>query len=121
MTYKLNARLDPFDRSTNNPDITVSGESNQLGFFIDPQDSKNKDILRYVGKSGIMEFIGDPSNLYSDKYYDLINKNYEYNTNGDKRTYFNELLTVYKFYFDKSIFQALKMSYLLEQMLILVW
>jgi hypothetical protein len=108
LNYKLNARLDPFDRSTNNPDITVSGESNQLGFFIDPQDSKNKDILRYVGKSGIMEFIGDPSNLYGDKYYDLINKNYEYNTNGDKRTFFNELLTVYKFYFDKSIFQAIK-------------
>jgi len=108
LDYNLNARLDPFDRSTDNPDITVSGESNQLGFFVDPQDSKNKDILRYVGRSGIMDFIGDPSNLYSDKYYDLVNKNYEYNTDGDKRTYFNELLTVYKFYFDKSIFQAIQ-------------
>ena len=55
-----------------------------------------------------MELIGDPSNLYSDKYYDLRNENYQYNTNGNKRTYFNELLTVYKFYFDKSIFSAIK-------------
>lgn len=108
LIYDVDARFDPNDRSTSESDQTVSGESNQLGFFIDPQDSKNKDILRYVGKSGIMELIGDPSNIYSDKYYDLRNKNYEYNTNGNKRTYFNELLTIYKFYFDKSIFQAIK-------------
>jgi len=108
LSYTLDARLDSFNRSTSEPDSSVSGESNQLGFFIDPQDSKNKDILRYVGKTGIMEFLGDPSNLYSDRYYDLRNKNYQYNLNGNKRTYFNELLTVYKFYFDKSIFQAIK-------------
>jgi len=108
ITYDLDSRLDAFNRSTNEPTITVSGESNQLGFFIDPQDSKNKDILRYVGNNGIMNMIGDPSNLYSDRYYDLRNKNSEYNSNGNKKTYFNELLTVYKFYFDKSIFQAIK-------------
>ena len=106
--YTSETRLDAYNRSTYEPTSTVSGESNQLGFFIDPQDSKNKDILRYIGKNGIMELIGNPSNLYSDKYYDLINKNYEYNTNGNKKTYFNELLTVYKFYFDKSIFSAIK-------------
>ncbi len=108
LTYTLDARLDKFNRSTSEPDASISGETNQLGFFIDPQDSKNKDILRYVGKSGVMEFIGDPENLYKDRYQDLINKNYQYNLNGNKRTYFNELLTVYKFYFDKSIFSAIK-------------
>ena len=107
ISYEVNARFDPNNRSTNEPNLTISGESNQLGFFIDPQDSKNKDILRYIGNNGIIELIGDPANLYSDKYYDLVNKNYEYNYNGNKRTYFNELLTVYKFYFDKSIFQAI--------------
>lgn len=108
IVYDVNARLDVNDRSTSEPDLTVSGESNQLGFFIDPQDSKNKDIIRYVGKFGIMELIGDPSNLYSDRYYDLVNKNHEYNEFGNKKTLFNELLTIYKFYFDKSIFQAIK-------------
>jgi hypothetical protein len=106
--YEISARFDPYDRSTNDSDLTISGESNQLGFFIDPQDSKNKDILRYVGRNGIMELIGDPANLYSDRYYDLRNKNEEYNAEGDKQTHFNELLTIYKFYFDKSIFQAIK-------------
>ena len=108
VTYNVDARFDSFNRSTSEPDMTVSGESNQLGFFIDPQDSKNKDILRYIGRNGIMELIGDPANLYSDKYYDLINKNDQYNSQGEKRTYFNEMLTVYKFYFDKSIFKAIK-------------
>jgi len=108
VSYTLNARLDPKDRSTNQPDITISGESNQLGLFIDPQDSKNKDIIRYVGKSGIMDFISDPSDLYKHRYKYLVNKNYEYNLNGNKKTLFNELLTVYKFYFDKSVFNAIK-------------
>ena len=106
--YDVEARFDSDNRSTSLPGLSVSGESNQLGFFIDPQDSKNKDILRYLGRNGIMELIGDPSNIYSDKYYGLINKNVEYNSTGNKKTLFNELLTVYKFYFDKSIFQAIK-------------
>lgn len=108
LDYNIEARFDANDRSTFDEHVTVTGESNQLGFFIDPQDSKNKDIVRYVGRNGIMELISDPRNLYSDKYYDLINKNYEYNSLGNKQTLFNEMLTVYKFYFDKSIFQAIK-------------
>jgi hypothetical protein len=107
LDYTVEARFDSDDRSTSQSE-TVSGESNQLGFFIDPQDSKNKDIIRYIGKNGIMELIGDPSNLYSDRYYDLRNKNVEYNSSGNKQTYFNEMLTVFKFYFDKSIFQVIK-------------
>jgi hypothetical protein len=55
-----------------------------------------------------MELISDPRNLYEDRYYDLINKNHEYNSLGNKQTLFNEMLTVYKLYFDKSIFQAIK-------------
>lgn len=106
--YEIEARLDSEDKSANIINTTISGESNQIGFFIDPQDSKNKDIIRYVGKEGIMEFISDPADLYSDRYYNLRNKNYEYVSSGNKRTYFNELLTVYKFYFDKSIFEAIK-------------
>ena len=107
LDYTIEARFDSQDRSTSQTD-TVSGESNQLGFFIDPQDSKNKDIIRYVGKSGIMGWIGNPSNLYSSRYEDLRQKNLEYNASGNKRTYFNEMLTIFKFYFDKSIFQVIK-------------
>lgn len=106
--YEIDARFDSDDRSTFDANVTITGESNQIGFFIDPQDSKNKDIIRYVGKTGIMDLIADPRNLYSDKYYDLVNKNKEYNAFGNKRTLFNEMLTVFKFYFDKSIFEAIK-------------
>jgi hypothetical protein len=108
VNYEIESRFDVEDKSTNLIKQTVSGESNQIGFFIDPQDHKNKDIIRYVGRSGIMDLIGDPSNIFSDRYYDLINKNEEYNSVGNKQTLFNELLTLYKFYFDKSIFQAIK-------------
>lgn len=108
LDYTIESRFDSNDRSTFDPSVTISGESNQLGFFVDPQDSKNKDILRYVGKNGIMDLIGDPRDRFSDKYYGLVNKNFEYNSVGNKRTLFNELLTIYKFYFDKSIFEAIK-------------
>ena len=108
MDYSVEARFDSNDRSTFDEHVTVTGESNQIGFFIDPQDSKNKDILRYIGRSGIMELIGDPRNLYKSRYSDLINKNVEYNSFGNKKTLFNEMLTIYKFYFDKSIFEAIK-------------
>lgn len=108
IVYDIDARFDSQDRSTFDSNVTITGESNQLGFFIDPQDSKNKDIVRYIGKTGVMNLIGDPRNLYKDKYYDLIDKNKEYNSLGNKRTLFNEMLTVYKFYFDKSIFEAIK-------------
>jgi hypothetical protein len=107
LDYTIETRFDSDDRSTSQNE-TVSGESNQLGFFIDPQDSKNKDIIRYVGKAGIMELIGDPANLYADHYSDLKSKNVEYNASGNKKTYFNEMLTIFKFYFDKSIFQVIK-------------
>jgi hypothetical protein len=108
LAYSVESRFDAHDRSTFDDENTVSGESNQLGFFIDPQDSKNKDIIRYLGRGGIMEFIADPSNLYSATYEDLKVKNHEYHAAGNKRILFNELLTVYKFYFDKSVFQAIK-------------
>lgn len=107
LDYTVEARFDSYDRSTSQRE-TVSGESNQLGFFIDPQDAKNKDIIRYIGKNGVMELIGDPSNLYANRYGELKNKNAEYNASGNKRTYFNEMLTIFKFYFDKSIFQVIK-------------
>jgi hypothetical protein len=106
--YEVEARFDANDKSANIVNATISGESNQIGFFVDPQDSKNKDIIRYVGRDGIMKYISDPADLYSDRYYSLRNKNAEYVSSGNKRTYFNELLTVYKFYFDKSIFEAIK-------------
>ena len=104
----VESRFDARERSTFETDTSLSGESNQVGFFVDPQDAKNKDILRYVGKAGIMEMISNPADLYNDRYALLKNKNVEYNSYGNKRTLFNELITIYKFYFDKSIFSAIK-------------
>lgn len=108
VNYTIDSRFDAFDKSTTETDATLSGESNQIGFFIDPQDAKNKDILRYVGKAGIMELISNPGDMYESKYTGLKEKNVEYNDLGNKRTLFNELITIYKFYFDKSIFSAIR-------------
>lgn len=104
----LEARLDVNERSTKTSDLFVSPDSNVVGFFIDPQDSKNKDMARYLGSTGVINFIGDPENIYRDRYPLLKNKNSEYHHFGNKKTLFNELITVYKFFFDKSVFSAIK-------------
>jgi len=104
----LDARLDVNERSTTLPNALVTPDSNLLGLFIDPQDSKNKDMSRYIGSTGVIDIIGDPEDIYRDRYPNLKNKNSEYHAFGNKKTLFNELITVYKFFFDKSVFSAIK-------------
>jgi hypothetical protein len=105
---ELDTRLDYKTKSTSQINSITIPDSNQLGFFADPNDSKNKDIIRYVGNNGILEMISDPRDLYNNEYENLKQKNIEYNRSGNKKTYFNEMIILYKSYFDKSIFDVIK-------------
>ena len=105
---ELVARLDPQDRSTYSPNQFVAPDSNQIGLFADPNNYKNKDIFRYLGDYGVMSLIAEPSEMFRDKYSSLKNVRETYNESGNKRTYYNEMFTLYKFYFDKSIFETVK-------------
>ena len=47
VSQSIEARFDSNARSTYVANNQISPDSNQIGFFVDPQDFKNKDIIRY--------------------------------------------------------------------------
>lgn len=105
-------RFDDKDRSTYVSSGDVAPDSNQLGFFADPQDFHNKDIVRYFGNFDFMDSIGAPQNQFSESYQslNLFRKQYatSLNENSGSRTLFNELITLHKLYFNRSVFDAIK-------------
>jgi hypothetical protein len=105
---ELVARLDPNDRSTYSLNQFIAPDSNQIGLFADPNSYKNKDIFRYLGDFGVMNLVAEPSQMFAEKYRSLKNIRDTYNESGNKRTYYNEMFTLYKFYFDKSVFETVK-------------
>jgi hypothetical protein len=106
------SRFDDQLRSTYSPRNSTSPDSTQVGFFADPQDFKNKDIVRFFGNYNLMDAIGGPENQFSGSYDSLRNLRSIYaqtkNEYSGSRTLFNELITLYKLYFNRSIFEAIK-------------
>jgi len=112
VTQSISTRLDDKSRSTYTPRNNTSPDSNQIGFFADPQDFKNKDVVRYFGNQDFMDIIGNPYNQYADSYQSLNIYRKEYatslNEGSGSRTLFNELITLYKLYFNRSVFDSIK-------------
>ena len=104
----LAARLDDKERSTQNLISGVQTDSNLLGLYLDPQDAKNRDIVKFYGNTDVVNLIADPSNMFSASYGDLKNLNEHYNSFGDRRVLYNELITLYKIYFNRDIFDSVK-------------
>jgi hypothetical protein len=104
----VGARLDEKNRSTYNLIENLQTDSNLLGLYLDPQDAKNREMVKFLGNSDIVNLIADPSNLYSSSYSNLKSKNLHFNSFGDRRVLYNELVTLYKIYFDRSVFEAVK-------------
>ena len=103
-------RLDDVATSTANINSSTPS-SNLLGIFLDPQDFKNKDIIRQFGNYNVMSLISDPSFMYSGEYTSLkqLRAMYVATKKTEKQvTLFNELMTVYRLYFNKSIFESIK-------------
>lgn len=105
-------RFDNNARSTYNLDNTTSPDSNIIGFFADPHDFKNKDITRYFGNYNFMDVIGSPSNEYLDNYGELkiLRKKYSdyLNWQSGSNPRVGEMMTLYKLYFNKSIFESIR-------------
>ena len=112
ISQSLDVRLDNLNRSTFNNPNGKAPDSNQVGFYIDPQDFKNRDIVRYFGNYDFMDAIGDPGFQYSQSYdpLRLFRKEFAEDRNqlSGSRTLFNELLTTYKLYFNRSVFDSIK-------------
>lgn len=111
-SQSIAARFDNKERSTYVPRNNTAPDSNQVGFFVDPQDFRNKDTVRYFGNFDFMDAIGAPFNQYSQSYQSLNLFRKEYasslNEGSGSRTLFNELITLYKLYFNRSIFEAIR-------------
>ena len=112
LEQSVETRFDVFNKSTyTNPD-SISSDSIQLGVFVDPQDFKNKDIIRYYGNLNLMDNIGNPMNQYTSEYDSLKILRNKYiksrNEYSGSLTLFNELMTIYKIYFNRSIFESIK-------------
>lgn len=111
ISQSYDVRFDSNARSTYDIAKNITPDSNLLGFFVDPQDFKNKDIVRYYGNYDFMSIIGSPSNAYADTYTDLrllrkeYSKLYSYTSGSNSR--FNEMMLLYKLYFNKSIFDSI--------------
>jgi PKD repeat protein len=112
VSQSVATRFDDKTRSTYVPRNSTAPDSNQIGFFVDPQDFKNRDMVRFFGNFDFMDAIGNPNNQFSGSYDTLRNFRQTYasakNENSGSRTLFNELITLYKFYFNRSIFEAIK-------------
>lgn len=112
ISQSVEARFDNLDRSTYVDPSATAPDSNQIGFFVDPQDFKNRDIVRYFGNFDFMDAIGDPGYQYSQSYDSmrLFRKEYASDRNqySGSRTLFNEILTTYKLYFNRSVFESIK-------------
>jgi len=112
ISQSVEARFDNLDRSTYVDPSATAPDSNQVGFFVDPQDFKNRDIVRYFGNFDFMDAIGDPGYQFSQSYDSLRLFRQEYATNRNQysgsRTLFNEILTTYKLYFNRSVFESIR-------------
>lgn len=104
----LESRLDDKGKSTSATNDAIRSDSNLLGFYLDPQDAKNRDIVKFFGNNDVMELIADPLNMYSSSYKDLKISNDHYNSFGNRTVLYNELISLYKIYFNRSIFEAIK-------------
>lgn len=107
--YSLEARLDTVSRSTWASTGSIAfNDSNRIGIFADPQKHNNEEIVKYFGREGIVESIGDPSLLFSDKYTDLVKQNYQFSKYMRRKILFGELFSLYRMYFNRSVFDAIK-------------
>lgn len=112
LTQTVDARLDTEERSTYVEKNQIAPDSNMVGFFADPQEFKNRDILRYFGNFDFMDAIGHSQYAFDDSYNQLkgLRKTYStmLNSSSGSTARFNELLTIYRLYFNRSIFEAIK-------------
>lgn len=112
VTQSLQVRLDNLNRSTYVDTNGLAPDSNQVGFYADPQDFKNRDVVRYFGNYNFMDAIGDPDLQYSQSYdpLRLFRKEFANGKNqfSGSRTLFSEILTAYKLYFNRSVFDSIK-------------
>ena len=97
LNYRTRATKKSFDQSP--------VDSNRLGLFFSPIKEINLDILKGLGEFSIDDYIGNPSDEYSDEYSELKQlRNYYFDRYSLN---FQEYIQLVR-YIDKSLFETLE-------------
>lgn len=106
----LNTDLSSISKASSNLNTISSTDNKNLGVYLSPTDPLNDYIIKFFGGADFQGLIGDPSDLYSNKYVEFEKFKRRYakyiNTNIDFTTFFNAV----KGYIDKSLFDQIKRS-----------
>jgi hypothetical protein len=107
VTENVVARLLPGEKSTTSN--TIPQDSNLIGVYISPFKVRDDDIINFLGNYDIMNDIASPDELYNTAYNNLQKLRDAYNThNLSEKILYQEFLTLYKGYFDRSFFTTVK-------------
>ena len=101
--------LTPFEKNT---PLDNDTDSPLIGIFMSPVSSKNEEILRYFGDKDVLGELGDPRQEFSSSYYILDDMRSSYYSAGSPtysgRILYQEFTSIYKLYFDSSIFESIR-------------
>jgi hypothetical protein len=101
--------ITPFQKST---PLDKNIDSNLIGIFASPTSNKNTEILKFFGDRNVIDDLGDPRLEFSQSYSPLDQYRTVYYSSGTPaysgRVLYQEFITVYKLYFDSSIFESIR-------------
>lgn len=86
----------------------LTPDSNLLGVFVSPFKVKDDDIIDFLGDHDIVGDIADPGYLYESKYKSLETLSDTYYTYRGETVLYQEFMTVFRSYFDTSVFDVIK-------------
>jgi len=86
----------------------LTPDSNLLGVFVSPFKVKDDDIIDFLGDYNIVDDIADPGYLYESKYKSLETLSDTYYTYRGETVLYQEFMTVFRSYFDTSVFDVIK-------------
>jgi hypothetical protein len=85
----------------------LTPDSNLLGVFISPFKVKDDDIIDFLGDHDIVDDIADPGYLYESSYKSLQTLSDTYYTYRGETVLYQEFMTVFRSYFDTSVFDVI--------------
>ncbi len=85
----------------------LTPDSNLLGVFISPFKVKDDDIIDFLGDYDIVNDIADPGYLYESSYKSLQTLSETYYTYRGETVLYQEFMTVFRSYFDVSVFDVI--------------
>ena len=86
----------------------LTPDSNLLGVFVSPFKVKDDDIIDFLGDYDIVDDIADPGYLYESKYKSLQTLSEAYYQYRGETVLYQEFMTVFRSYFDTSVFDVIK-------------